>query len=286
MATKQFKNLIETFNQSYHQIMNSNQPILHKTELGIDLCYQTFHQMNELLVKLKFNNEDEEIFFFKHIKPVPDATLNYLVHVQKFEIEKPKTHNQIITKYINTSIKNLNLFLSTYSYFTHYMEQNQTHLDHLLFTRKSARKIIPNLTNHNLIPKSFETTHQILWGRIKGAMMMSEYLKNCAVTINRFNQTHHNPGRNLTLHWTASKTDLIEIIYALFSNGAFNHGKADINTITSAFEYLGNIKLENVYKTYSEIKARKNSQTKFLDQLTFSLQQKISREDGLPINQA
>jgi hypothetical protein len=264
--------------------MDSNQPILNKTELGIDLCYQTFNQINELLVQLKFNNEDEEIFFFKHLKPIPDATLNYLVHIQKFEIEKPKINNQIITKYIHCHIKNLNLFLSNYSYFIHYMEQNQTHLDQLLFTRQSARKIMPNLFNHNLIPRSFETPHQMLWGRIKGAIMMTNYLNNCATTLDNCNQINRNPNGNQKLYWTASKTDLIEIIYALFSNGAFNRGNADINAIASAFENLCNVKLDNVYKTYSEIKARKNSQTKFLEQLIISLQQKISREDGLPIN--
>lgn len=78
--------------------------------------------------------------------------------------------------------------------------------------------------------------------------------------------------------WTP-KTALTELIYALFSNGAINHGAADINLITSSFEDFFNIKLDNVYKTYTEIKARKSSKTKFLEELTLNLQQKMARED-------
>jgi len=49
--------------------------------------------------------------------------------------------------------------------------------------------------------------------------------------------------------------------------------------ITSSFEDFFNIKLDNIYKTYTEIKARKSSKTKFLEELTLNLQQKMARED-------
>jgi hypothetical protein len=79
--------------------------------------------------------------------------------------------------------------------------------------------------------------------------------------------------------WTASKTAITELIYALYSNGSLNNGAADINTITSSFEDFFNIKLDNIYKTYSEIKGRKNSKTRFLEELTLNLQHKINKED-------
>lgn len=81
--------------------------------------------------------------------------------------------------------------------------------------------------------------------------------------------------------WTAPKTALIELIYALYSSGALNHGAVDINTITSSFEDFFNVKLDNVYKTYNEIKERKSSKTKFLEELMLNLQHKISKEESV-----
>lgn len=69
--------------------------------------------------------------------------------------------------------------------------------------------------------------------------------------------------------------------YLLYSDGAINNGAAELSTITSSFEDFFNIKLDNIYKTYSEIKSRKGSKTKFLEELMINLQHKISREDGL-----
>ena len=85
--------------------------------------------------------------------------------------------------------------------------------------------------------------------------------------------------KHKVLVWTGPKTALTELIYALFSNGTINHGAADINTLTASFEDFFNIKLDNIYKTYTEIKARKSSKTKFLEELTLNLQQKMYRED-------
>ena len=82
------------------------------------------------------------------------------------------------------------------------------------------------------------------------------------------------------LLWTATKSALTELIYALYSDGAINHGTADVSAITTSFEDFFNIKLDNVYKTYAELKARKGSKTKFLEELMLNLQQKMSREDG------
>jgi hypothetical protein len=42
---------------------------------------------------------------------------------------------------------------------------------------------------------------------------------------------------------------------------------------------LNAVLLDNIYKTYSEIKGRKNSKTRFLEELMLNLQQKIHKED-------
>ncbi len=81
------------------------------------------------------------------------------------------------------------------------------------------------------------------------------------------------------LSWTSSKTDLIELIYALQSNGSVNSGTAEIKEMASGCEQIFNLDLGNYYHTFEEIRSRKSNRTKFLDHLKESLEKRIIDSD-------
>ena len=108
------------------------------------------------------------------------------------------------------------------------------------------------------------------------------------ITIENILQSNASPNaENVSeqslpdLNWTASKTDLIELIYALYANKTFNHGKVTIKAITHFFESTLDIKLGNTSLTFQEILRRKDS-IAFLDQIRASLKLYISRIDEKP----
>jgi hypothetical protein len=80
------------------------------------------------------------------------------------------------------------------------------------------------------------------------------------------------------LNWTLSKTDLIELIYALHSSGAFNKGTATIAQITRFFESILSIQLGNTSMVFQEILRRKDS-TAFLERLKKKLEEHITNID-------
>jgi len=80
------------------------------------------------------------------------------------------------------------------------------------------------------------------------------------------------------INWTASKTDLIELIYGLYANKVFNNGKVTIKSITQFFESALDVKLGNTSLRFQEILRRKES-VAFLDQIRDSLETYISRID-------
>ncbi len=84
------------------------------------------------------------------------------------------------------------------------------------------------------------------------------------------------------INWTASKTDLIELIYGLYTHKAFNHGKITIKAITKFFESSLDVKLGNTSLRFQEILRRKDSLA-FLDRIRESLEAYISRLDEKPI---
>ena len=94
----------------------------------------------------------------------------------------------------------------------------------------------------------------------------------------------NNKEKISTIHkskqtWTDPKTALIELIYAFHSHSSLNNGKADIKEIATNFEQIFNIDLGDYYKTYLEMKMRKNSRTKFLDSLRESLLKRMDDSD-------
>lgn len=112
--------------------------------------------------------------------------------------------------------------------------------------------------------------------------MLIVYLKT------EINKLENSNGMELTINpyqkesrlfWTANKTDLVELIYALHTTGAINSGTADIKEMASVCERLFNIELGDYYRTYLEIRSRKINQTKFLDKLKESLIVRMEKAD-------
>jgi hypothetical protein len=76
------------------------------------------------------------------------------------------------------------------------------------------------------------------------------------------------------LQWTAKKTDLIELLYALGTAGSFNSGNISLNRIATYFEEVFNIDLSHFPRDFYEMRIRLN-QTPFIDKLKKLLKQRM-----------
>lgn len=81
------------------------------------------------------------------------------------------------------------------------------------------------------------------------------------------------------LNWTESIASLTELVYAIYSTGALNNGKAETGETALAYEAVFNVDFNNYCWSYMEIKIRKNNRTKFLDQLKEKLTKKMGEDD-------
>lgn len=90
-------------------------------------------------------------------------------------------------------------------------------------------------------------------------------------------KTHLNPKSQQI--WTSSKVALIELIYALHSEGVFNHGASDLKDIVEFFESTMKIDLGQYHRTFLEIRVRKSNRTKFLNNLKDTLNKRMDDTD-------
>jgi len=81
--------------------------------------------------------------------------------------------------------------------------------------------------------------------------------------------------------WTQSKNALIELIYALYACDAISHGKIGIRKISMVFQILFRVSLNDIHNSFHRMKTRAGSRTLFLDQLKYSLEEYMDKEDNL-----
>jgi hypothetical protein len=76
------------------------------------------------------------------------------------------------------------------------------------------------------------------------------------------------------LRWTAKKTDLIELLYALDAAGSFNSGNISLNRIAMYFEEVFNTDLSHFPRDFYEMRIRLD-QMPFIDKLKKLLKQRM-----------
>jgi hypothetical protein len=246
----------------YNQVIGFCQKILEDYRRGIRL---------EI-----FGEISSEIRFFKDHKQHPQSYLIFYHKLLRYELELPNQEEGSRRKYMLRKIEEINKFFLSQIDFIQYMELEQDYMDEFYFTRKFNDKNFHSIRIYDRDPE-FSTSHDLLLSEIKAQKLFLLFLQ--AKLLEMDNPPERSTVASLGLLWTGSKTGLIELIYALYAGSAINNGTADLSIITSSFEQFFNVKLDNVYKTYFEIKARKGSKTKYLEELMIKLQQKIHKDD-------
>jgi len=276
---KYAEDIIEKFTTQMYSLKEENGKPLEKAIQGISLCNKALSKLKRFVEKKDFETIPSEIYFFKSIKTVPMSYLIYFTELRTCELQKPKAGIQYQVNFLEKELKKINKFFYRNSDFVYYMELGHTYLDHQFFSRTDRPEFpVSPLADYYQFPE-FSTSHDMLWSKVKA---MNKLIHHIRQTLERLKPGKHKEWQNKqheVLVWTAPKTALIELIYALYSVNSLNHGAADLSTITSSFEDFFNIKLNQIYKTYSEMKERRGSQTKFLDELSIHLKHKMDKED-------
>ncbi len=270
---------MSTFSEKIERLIHSGKTDLEKAENGINLCIKTLSKLQKQVNQDDFEDSQSEIDFFKNIKPIPMSYLIYFTEVRSCELQLPKAGNSHKVRFLKKEIKKINKFFSANNSFVHYMEQSHNYLNHQFFSRKGRKNFSLSPSINYYQNPEFSTSHDMLWAKVQALYRYIHYIREKLECLKPGSISEFKERQPNLLVWSGGKTDLIELIYALFSSGHLNHGTTDIITISRAFEDFFNIKLNNLYKTYYDIKARKGERTKFLNQLKILLDAKLNKDD-------
>jgi hypothetical protein len=276
------KEISKELNYKLDQIESTYESIIIIAEKGIDATKSALLKIRILVLENDFDTKESEIDFFKNIKPQVYSKLIYYVKLFNIESKRPRGSKKSQAKYLNNHIDRLQAFFNDNLEFYHYFRRGATTFDKQYFLRGQADIRLHSDAFHFFTDEQFSTSHDSTVATILAFDMLIVHLKKEIDKLNSNGmETINSPNPILSskLFWTGSKTDLIELIYALHSSGTINSGTADIKQMASACEQIFNIDLGDFYRTFLEIRSRKINQTKFIDKLKESLIHRMEQSD-------
>ncbi|MGH2645412.1 MAG: RteC domain-containing protein, partial [Chitinophagaceae bacterium] len=164
--------------------------------------------------------------------------------------------------------------------FYNYYSSGSVYLDEELFTRGRYDLMLIRDEYSLMIDPVFCTVHSYKVAKILAYELLQTYLHQTLEQLeHKKSQGAQKDVSKSFLKWTGSKTDLIELLYALQTTGVFNNSQADVKKIALFLESVFNVSLGNYYRVFQEIRIRKKNRTSFLDRMRETLIHRMDEAD-------
>lgn len=276
--------ILNNYKEEIKVVEESNLDDFNNVEQGISISRQYLQKLRICVRENKFVDQQNEIIFFKKHKPYIYSRLKFYAKLYNFLINRPAGTIKSQEEFIDVEINKLQESNRRNVDFIKYYREDSELLDEFYFLRGHDNISLVSDTSHFYTDAEFSTSHDNAIAKIMAYDLLIShyarelsYLRDLSQSKPRKTNTLSNGER---LDWTASKTDLIELIYALQASGAIKSGTAGIKEMASACEDIFKLKLGNVYRTFLEIRERKIEQTKFIDRLKATLLRRMEETDG------
>lgn len=241
-----------------------------------------YEQLREMIISYSFPSVEDEICFFKELKPEILSKYIYFNKVYHIELKCPDGSNNCIQEYLSAELDKLTYFFRNNIEFYQYIRSQSTHLDNFYFTRKSiGTSTIPSFESFQYdADPLFSTGYDYKVAKIIANEMLRIYLNKRLVKLESNNQIEDNLQRCLKypFRFTGKKVFLIELGYSLASSGDINNGNVEIKEIMNFLSTIFHIDLGDYYASYIAMKERKD-RTAYLHHLIESLVKRMNEDD-------
>jgi hypothetical protein len=239
--------------------------------------------IKEDIINEGFKTLEDEILFFKQIKPTVLGKLIYYNKVFRIETACPASNGNMYESYFAMHLRELKKEYTEHvcnSDFYRYYRSGRTDRDEQYFTLGKIN-CYDGLNSYVFeIDPQFSTYFDYKVAKIIANELVYNYLTTkLSPEQNPDVLLQHEETKDF--FWTQTKNALIELIYALYAYDAISHGKIGIRKISMVFQILFRISLNDIHNSFHRMKTRAGSRTLFLDQLKYSLEEYMDREDNL-----
>lgn len=158
------------------QEIEMDNPILSSKKV-VELLMQCIVDIKRFVLDRGFKNIEEEILFFKSLKPIIIAKLIYYEAIYKIEITKSLSR-KLAKKHLIYELEKIERFHKYNLDFYHYYKSNHTYRDKEYFLRdNNDAKLGPN-DNHFWTDRTFSTSHDYKAAKILAYDLLLKYIEN------------------------------------------------------------------------------------------------------------
>ena len=277
-----------TYKDALYSILKKEQEISLESVHVIDESCRMTKFLQDLLSGMKnhvlehhFIDENEEIEFFRIIKPQILGKLIYYNKMYRIETSCPVSTGKMYYKYFSNELQQLKQEYKEHicnSDFYRYYRSGRTDRDHDFF---KLGKINLNTGLNSFIfevDTQFSTYYDYKVSCIIADELLYNYLIIKINPVDKPGMALQNAESTKDVFWTESKNAVIELIYALYASGAISNGKVGIRKISLIFQLLFRVHLGDIHHAFHRMKDRAGNRALFLDQLKSSLEQYMDKD--------
>ena len=272
-------NYFNEFEREYEVLKNTSDDVL---TVSLEIIHYIEKKLKELHKWLKnhvFKTLQEEIYFFKELKPRMVSKLLFYKELLKLEASLPPSKKKK-KKHYEELLTAIHQYVITNKEFYEYYRSRTSFRDEDLFVRHCYKDIIRYDCCLINFDSKLSTSHDFNVATIIANDMFTSYLENKLDELNgkyKFNSTQIEHKFN----WTGTKVDLTEIVYGFQAAGSINNGNFDLKELAIFLGTMFNVEIDsNLYGNYSDIKSRKVSKTRFINTMSEKLIEKMDDEDS------
>ncbi len=269
-------NLKKEVDVKIEQIEASDDNILKKSLAGSQILAEAFNRLKIFVSTYTFKDEEEEITFFKDIKPKFCYRLIYYRKIFNIEMNRPLAGVDVQKEYLNNELNAINGYTTKRLDFIRYYRSGSTHLDSLYFLRGKMYTEQYLETFYYELDPNFSTNCDFKVAKILANDMLLAYLMQEVELLDNSTSKFYPSSFPLTkLTWKGTKTELMEQLYSWDSLSSF--GDIPLTQLSDYIQNVFNIQLDNnLSRAFSDMKIR-SVPTPFLDKLKNALLRRMGR---------
>lgn len=258
-------------------IESSDCNILKKSLDASHVLADAFDRLKKFILAYKFQREEDEINFFKEIKPKFCYRLIYYRKLYNIEMNRPVAAVCKQKEYLYEELETIHKYTSKRLDFIRYYRSGSTHLDSLYFMRGRVDTEQYLETFYYELDPNFSTNCDFKVAKILANDMLQAYLmQEIACLEGNLHQSIQSSFPPIKLTWKGTKTELMEQLYSWDSNGIF--GDIPLTQLSDYIQNVFNIQLDkNLSRAFSDMKIR-TVPTPFLDKLKDALLRRMGRK--------
>jgi hypothetical protein len=219
-----------------------------RLEKSIHVCLKYLQKLKDFCKLHDPATQEQEIQFFKFIKPKFKCQLIFYQTLLNLELRKPIGEGKVVADYFEQELRIIHQFFTANYNFHQYVRSQATYLDEYYYVRGNYNVYLDPDQCVIDFDQCFSTTHDNKLAQVLASTLLHEHLAQSIARIMQKEAIIKTDPELGDFDWKKTKVALIELVYSWHDTEAF--GKKNLKSIVKFIEKAFNVSLGNFYDTY------------------------------------